>query len=265
MEREYARLRHAETRYRLLFQIASQPVLIVDANSLKVVEANPAAGKLLNKPIKRLAGRALAELFNAEGAKAVQAQLAQVRAAGRAEDLIARLNEGGQETVVGSSMFRQDSSSHFLVRLSPLQADVAQPKSGSKLIRVVENLPDGFVVTDLDRRIITANAAFIDLAELTSEERKRREGLIADRPPGRPRYTDRQSSRARLRPPFQHDCARRVRGERRGRNLRGLGLDRGASLLRVHDQEYRRTQARAAAASARAPALVEQLRGSWVA
>ena len=46
MERDYSRLRHAETRYRLLFQIASQPVLIVDANSLKVVEANPAAGEL---------------------------------------------------------------------------------------------------------------------------------------------------------------------------------------------------------------------------
>jgi transcriptional regulator PpsR len=148
------------------------------------VEANPAAGKLLNKPIKRLAGRAFAELFNAEGAKAVQAQLAQVRAAGRAEDLIARLNEGGQETVVGSSMFRQESSSHFLVRLSPLQAGVAQPKSGSKLIRVFENLPDGFVVTDLDRRIITANAAFIDLAELTSEEQARGEQL--DRWIGRP-------------------------------------------------------------------------------
>ena len=32
-------------------------ILIVDANSLKVVEANPAAGQLLNKSIKRLAGR----------------------------------------------------------------------------------------------------------------------------------------------------------------------------------------------------------------
>lgn len=183
MEREYARLRHAETRYRLLFQIASQPVLIIDANSLKVVEANPAAGKLLSKPTKRLAGRAFPELFDAEGAKAVQTQLAQVRATGRAEDLIARLNEG-QEAVVGSSMFRQESSSHFLVRLSPLQAEVAQTKSGSKLIRVVENLPDGFVVTDLDRHIITANSAFIDLVELTSEEQAR--GQQLDRWVGRP-------------------------------------------------------------------------------
>jgi sulfur transfer protein SufE len=31
MEREYSRLRHAETRYRLLFQLASEAVVIVDA------------------------------------------------------------------------------------------------------------------------------------------------------------------------------------------------------------------------------------------
>ncbi len=49
MEREYARLRHAETRYRLLFQISSEAVLIVDAASNRIVESNPAASKLLGR------------------------------------------------------------------------------------------------------------------------------------------------------------------------------------------------------------------------
>ena len=69
MEREYSRLRHAETRYRLLFQIASQPLLIVDANSLKVVEANPAAGELLNKTAKRLSGARLPRAVQYRGGK----------------------------------------------------------------------------------------------------------------------------------------------------------------------------------------------------
>jgi transcriptional regulator PpsR len=186
MEREYARLRHAETRYRLLFQIAAQPVLIVDSNSLKIVEANPAAGKLLKKSTKRLSGRAFLELFNVESAKVVQSQLAQVRATGIAEELTAHLNEGNQEAIVGTSIFRQESASHFLVRLSPTQTDIvpAQPRSGSKLLRVVESLPDGFVVTDLERRIITANPAFLDFAELASEQQAR--GQQLERWIGRP-------------------------------------------------------------------------------
>jgi transcriptional regulator PpsR len=184
MEREYARLRHAETRYRLLFQIASQPVLIVDSNSMKVVEANPAAGQLLAKSVKRLSGRAFPDLFDAESTKAVQTHLAQVRANGRADEITARLNEGNTETVVGASLFRQENASHFLVRLSPVESDPTTPRVGSKLFSVVESLPEGFVVTGVDRRIVTANPAFLDLAELASEEQARGEPL--DRWVGRP-------------------------------------------------------------------------------
>ena len=43
MERDYVRLRHAETRYRLLFQVSSEPVMIIDAGSNMVLDANPAA------------------------------------------------------------------------------------------------------------------------------------------------------------------------------------------------------------------------------
>ena len=43
MERDYARLRFAETRYRLLFQTSSEPVLILDGGTHRIVEANPAA------------------------------------------------------------------------------------------------------------------------------------------------------------------------------------------------------------------------------
>jgi transcriptional regulator PpsR len=184
MEREYARLRHAETRYRLLFQIASQPVIIIDANSMKVVEANPAASELLNKPVKRLSGRAFLDLFDTQGAKTVQAHLGQVRATGRGDEITVKLQNGKTEATLGASMFRQDNASHFLVRLMPVEGAVAQPKVGSKLLRVVENLPDGFVVADLDRHIVTANPAFLDLAELTSEEQVRGEAL--DRWIGRP-------------------------------------------------------------------------------
>jgi transcriptional regulator PpsR len=54
---------------------------------------------------------------------------------------------------------------------------IALPKAKSKLISVVESLPDGFVVTDLSGRILTANTAFLDLAQLGSEEQARGELL----------------------------------------------------------------------------------------
>jgi len=184
MEKEYARLRHAETRYRMLFQIASEPVLIVDANTLRLVDANPAATMLLNRNSKRIAGKAYLEIFDSESLKAVQAQLTAIKATGRADEVIARLIENKLECRVSVSLFRQEMSSHILVRLSPVVAGHVSPKPTSKVFSVVENLPDGFVVTDLDRRILTANTAFLELVQLANEEQVR--GELIDRWVGRP-------------------------------------------------------------------------------
>ena len=180
MERDYWRLRHVETRYRLLFQMASEAVLIVDATTQKVVEANPAAVQLLGETTRRVVGRPFPEGFDPESTQAVQGLLAGVRAAGRADDVRARLAEGRREVIVSASLFRQENSTLFLVRLAPVQADAgatAVPKAKSRVIEVVENAPDGFVVTDTEGRILTANPAFIELAQLATEEQAQGESL----------------------------------------------------------------------------------------
>lgn len=171
MEREYARLRHAETRYRLLFQIASEAVLIVEGSSQRIIEANPAASELLGIPDKRMIGRSVRDLFMPAAAEAIDGLIATVRATGRAEDVEARLKDTTRDFSIAASLFRQDNASHILVRLQPLQPGgaITLPKAKSRLISVVEKLPDAFVVTDLDRRILTANTAFLDLAQLGTE------------------------------------------------------------------------------------------------
>jgi transcriptional regulator PpsR len=186
MERDYSRLRRAETRYRVLFQIASEAVLIVDAATMRVVEANPAAGELLGASTRRVVGRTFPDGFDADGTESVQALLAAVRTAGRADDIRVRSADGHHELQVSASLFRQESAAHFLVRLAPVRPDAgaALPKTKSKLLEVVESSPDGFVVTGQDGRILTANRAFLDLAQLASEEQARGESL--DRWLGRP-------------------------------------------------------------------------------
>lgn len=180
MERDYLRLRHVETRYRLLFQMASEAVLVVDAANQKVVEANPAAGQLLGETARRLVGRTFPEGFDADGTQAIQTLLAGVRSAGWADNVRARLAEGKRDFLVTASLFRQESASFFLVRLAPLQADAAAalvPRRKSGVLKIVESGPDAFVVTDPDGRVLMANAAFLDLAQLATEDQARGESI----------------------------------------------------------------------------------------
>ena len=92
----------------------------------------------------------------------------------------ARLGEDLQEVLVSASTFRQEGGLLFLVRLNLSQgsnSDIVLPAMQNKLLKVIEVVPDAFVITDSSARILTANASFLDMAQLTSEDQARGEPL----------------------------------------------------------------------------------------
>ncbi len=188
MERDYARLQQVETRYRLLFQMSPEAVLIVDAITQRVVEANPAAQHLMEAGGSRIADRSFTELFTGETQLAVQALLAGMRASARGEEVRGRLAANRQEVTVTATLFRQENATFFLVRVMGAGASETSvtllPTQKSKYIRLVEQAPDGIVLTSQEGLIIAANRAFLDMAELAAEEQARGEPL--DRWLGRP-------------------------------------------------------------------------------
>jgi len=177
LEQDYSRLRHVETRYRLLFQISSDPILVVDAATQRVVEANPAAARHLAGNERTLVGRRFPEGFTAEAAAAIDAVLASVRATGRADDATVETVEGARY-VVSASLFRQEAAALFLVRLAPIEVlPTAASPIDAKVLRAVASAPDAFALTADDGRILQVNAAFADFAQLTAEEQAEGEGL----------------------------------------------------------------------------------------
>ncbi|MEI6159190.1 MAG: transcriptional regulator PpsR [Roseococcus sp.] len=174
MEREYGRLRQAETRYRLLFQMSGEPVLVLDAASLRVLEANLAADRLFG------AEPSFLDAFASEERPRIEALLSAVRAAGTAEERRVALAGSSREVLLSASLLRHERSSLFLVRLAFLGAEretISSPTASTRLADFVESTPDAFVLISADGRIITANPAFLELAELPNEAQARGEEL----------------------------------------------------------------------------------------
>jgi len=180
MERDYARIRQAETRYRLLLQMAPDAVLLIDGTSLRVLESNPAARRLFGAAVEPRGPLAAPLMFAGDTARSVEQLLAGVLASGRADDVRARLADGDREVVVSASPFRDDGGVVCLVRVAAPFADPAGtvvPKLKTKLLKLLERAPDAFVVTGEDGRVVTANAAFLELVQLPNEERAHGESL----------------------------------------------------------------------------------------
>jgi transcriptional regulator PpsR len=169
-----------------LFQVSDEAVLVLDAMNGRVTEANPAAAALLGSSSRRLVGRPFAEGFDGESQRSLDSMLAAARTAGRSDEVRVRVVNGSRELQLAATLFREDRSSFLLVRAAPVATRAGDAAAGvrSRVLDLVESAPDGFVVTDADGRVLVANRAFLDMAQIATEQQARQESL--DRWLGRP-------------------------------------------------------------------------------
>jgi transcriptional regulator PpsR len=178
MERDYWRLRHVETRYRLLFQVASEAVLILDATSEKLEEANPAAYKLLGDK-SRVAGWTFSESMDALSLPSVKQLFAALKSNGRAEPITVCLAGSSEPLTLSGSLFRQENTTHLLLRINSASTAAASSESSTTqmLLRALENAPDAFAMTDMNGVVLSVNRAFLELTQLATEALVRGESL----------------------------------------------------------------------------------------
>ena len=181
LERDYLKLRHAESRYRLMFDVSDEAIVIVDAATRRITEANPAAHRLLGLAEGALP-RQPATAIVAQDARDDLIALLGAAAAGGGATRTLMLRKGSDAEIVATP-FRQERATFLLLRLGIADAEI-DGGDGRVLRDAVERMPDAFVLTDGASRIVTTNAAFVSLAQAASPEAM--VGAPLDRWLGRP-------------------------------------------------------------------------------
>ncbi len=196
LERDYWKQRQTESRYRLLFQVATDAVLVVDAASLAIIEANRAAADLFGIAPAQMAGRHAAAGIDATSRPAVEALLHAARASGKPAEIRARLaglaglagvvagvvaDTGAaapaalQAVVsvdVSATPFRaaSDGASQLLLLVRLRSTERRSGDAARRLADFVEQTPDAVAITDSRGRVQTANPAFLSLCPVGTTE-----------------------------------------------------------------------------------------------
>jgi len=173
LERDHWKLREVENRYKHLLEVSDEPVLVLNAATLRIVEANPAAQQLLGVGDRRredLANRDITGDLSPQERTAFHNLLRIVRENGKAPAVVLHLGRSGRRWVTRTSLMKAEAAYHILLRLTPVGTALEplpapEPQS---LEDLVELLPDGFVVIDQDSIIKRSNAAFRALVEVAS-------------------------------------------------------------------------------------------------
>jgi transcriptional regulator PpsR len=179
-EQEYWKLREVETRYRLLFDASSEAVMLVRAENFRVVEANPAAVRMLGVA----AGWVFEPEMSAEDRDVFHAMLARVREQGRMPGVVVHLGGEHRAWVARASVVSSEPGLLFLLHLAPVGQSVgeagsvvahavdddrrAESSRGGVVVldALIERMPDGFAVVDAEGVILRANPAFADLVQV---------------------------------------------------------------------------------------------------
>ena len=171
MERDYIRLRQAESRYRQLFELSSEAVLIVDAATRRITDANPAARRLGGARKDSLTGQPFAAILHPADRDAGVALLGAVGATEKVPPLGVRMADGRQACELSATLFREGRGAFFLVRLTPLSpAGEARDPAATALETMLERIPDAFVLADETLTILAQNNAFLDLTQTARAE-----------------------------------------------------------------------------------------------
>ncbi len=166
LEQNAKNQKQAEAHYRLLFETAADAIVIVDAASGKIREANPRAAAILGSAGSGLSGKKFAGFFDKPRQIDVQAMLAGVLASGKTDAI--HIDGSGQGRLgLVAELFRAGDLKLIMVRFSvPEAAGTTEAASEKGIETLVRGAAEGVVLTDTDGKIVWANESFLALADI---------------------------------------------------------------------------------------------------
>jgi transcriptional regulator PpsR len=258
LERDYWKRRQVDARYRQLFQVATDAVMVVDALTLAIVEANLASARLLAVPAQSLVGQPATMGLDAHSRAAVEALLATTRATGHAAEIRARLAGSNTAIDVSATPFRSENTLLLLVRARAVEDQSASSDAAARLAEFVEHTPDAVAITDSNGHVTIANPAFLALCEAGSES------LVTGRSLANWLGRGTRDAAALLAEVRRHGIAPQIAASFRGSQGHSVDVEISAALLTEGDQEcvgftIRRVAQRAAAGARIATELAQAI------
>ncbi|MEO1641586.1 MAG: transcriptional regulator PpsR [Pseudomonadota bacterium] len=170
LERDYENQREYDTRFRVLMNSTTEPVVFVDLQSGDISDANGAAANLLGRAADTLIGAQLSTCFEPPKRGDISESLATQALSGDNVGVLLELSNGAGPVQVYPTLFRAAGERVLLCRLITRDAT---HDTNDELTRSLGALyregPEAMVFVSESGDILSANEAFLDLVDVAHD------------------------------------------------------------------------------------------------
>ena len=171
LEKDYEAQREYDTRFRVLMSASSEVTLFVSSTSGKITDCNSAASNFFGVTRDRLIGSTLNDRVEADRSNDVIAALVKAASGQTSEAVSAQSKKTKRELSITPTLFRSGGEQILLCRIaisdgSANQADGLQ----GNLSGLYREGVDGMLFVDSNGGILSANEAFLNMADVTHSQ-----------------------------------------------------------------------------------------------
>ena len=167
LEKEYEKYKGFDTRFRVLLENSSEHILILNAHSGQITDANASAAKLI--------GRELMSLNNVELHKILKNRekdsfLSDLKAKNGRKPLNSEkfvLQTNDLEVLIFPTVFRANNDMLIMCKLEPAVSNLNASQEFSLALQALyDRSPDGLVFTDQSGLIVYSNESFLSICDV---------------------------------------------------------------------------------------------------
>jgi transcriptional regulator PpsR len=160
-------LAESEDRYRALFELTGDAVLILSASDQTILDGNERLAAQFGVDRRALAGRPVTDFFDASAQLRIRSRLRGVLASGRADEFV--VERGGLRLSMNAHPFPAEGGDLLIMRVVPV---TREPDGDASVDAAIETLirdaTQAVLLTDQQGRVTWVNDTFARLARLPS-------------------------------------------------------------------------------------------------
>ncbi|HSO48717.1 MAG TPA: transcriptional regulator PpsR [Rhizobiaceae bacterium] len=163
LETEYRKIRETESRYRTIFHMTREPMIVAGDQDRRILDVNQAAIGMLGKPARKLVGENTINLFDKSDRDQVGQKLQEVQHSGTPQTVVARLAGASGEREMTIEPYREAGRTNMLIHVGPGRGASGNGHLTDSEDFQIDAIAEPVAVTDASGAVVAINDLFLDL------------------------------------------------------------------------------------------------------